>query len=557
MREQPLVSVLVAVYNGERFLKKTIQSVLNQTYKNLEIIIIDDASTDSGRDIIKSFSDERMKVVLKDKNENVCCVANLAFEMATGKYCAVIGHDDIWNADKIEHQVRYLEEHEECGACFTRCNIINQKDEVINGEQELYQIFNACENGNRYQHIERLYLNQNYLCAPSVMLRMETLRQVGGYDYSLLQIQDYELWLRILTVAEIFILEEKLTDYRIILDKRSNLSTLNEKSTTRLMHEMQYCREMFLYYMSDMDFKRIFANYFRNKQSSDEKELLCERMFFLQKIKNPYWSRRCAELLKDNKCRKLLEEMYAFTVQDYYEWNSETLFLEPGPAKNINPYKQMLSDPETKTAVLDAKQTKKYMKFLWYLISDGKVKEAREYYDEMKPGLCVDTDVETLEVLFEISEKEKNAEVQSIFDDKSSLQDVLDCFERLKFLIRRYDFDVFGPETKEEFVSFVERNHISSFAIIRTVETSMIHRTKVLNEIAMILYDAGKIKEAIQILGNAYAKSQDETTVYNFSAVLFCSGHKNLAEKIIAQSNCTSERILELKTAIEGGRNSE
>jgi len=97
-KEMPLVSVVMSVYNGEKFVAETIESVLNQTYSNIEVIIVDDCSKDGSRQIIEKYQkkDRRVRTILMDRNSNVCVACNRAFANATGKYVAVIGHDDIW-----------------------------------------------------------------------------------------------------------------------------------------------------------------------------------------------------------------------------------------------------------------------------------------------------------------------------------------------------------------------------------------------------------------------------------------------------------------------------
>lgn len=320
----PLVSVVLPVYNGARFLRDTIDSIINQSYKNMEIIIVDDASTDESREIIDSYQDERIIKIYKDKNENICCASNLAFERMNGKYCALIGHDDIWYTDKIEKQVNFMEVNLEYGICFTRCNILNQDNRIIDEEHGFNHVFNDYENKEREAHIYQLYMFGNRLCAPSALIRTEDLKKVGSYDYSLVQMQDYYLWLKLLTVSKLHILEEKLLGYRQILDARTNLSTVNRKTELRTAREFVYIRENYLYYISNELYKDVFFSELMRKEVSCEEDFLCEKMFLLKKMNNPSWIRKCSELLNDKYCRIVLDEKYNYTVQDYYRDNQES-----------------------------------------------------------------------------------------------------------------------------------------------------------------------------------------------------------------------------------------
>lgn len=111
---QDLVSVITPVHNAEKYLKCTVDSVLGQTYKNLEIILVDDASKDSSREIIKIYQqkDERIVAVLLDENVGVADARNKAIEKAKGKFIAFVDSDDIWLETKIEEQVKFMKEHD-------------------------------------------------------------------------------------------------------------------------------------------------------------------------------------------------------------------------------------------------------------------------------------------------------------------------------------------------------------------------------------------------------------------------------------------------------------
>ena len=216
-KEQPLVSVCVAVYNAGGFLQETLESVLNQTYTNIEFLVVDDCSTDNSRDVITSWQkkDNRVKPVFMESNSNVCAAVNAGFERAKGTYVAIIGHDDVWRPDKLEKQVAFLEEHPDTGACFTWGEVIDENQTIVSKKNCLiYQAMNA-DNNSAENWLRRMILDKsNWACAPSVCIRKVILEQVGYYRYGLVQLQDYELWLRILCDSSIYILQEKLTWYR-------------------------------------------------------------------------------------------------------------------------------------------------------------------------------------------------------------------------------------------------------------------------------------------------------------------------------------------------------
>ena len=192
-RTEPLVSVIIAVYNGEDTIGKTIESVLSQTYYNMEIIIVDDASTDRSKEIISGYRDERIRTFFLETNNNVCNAGNVGFQNARGKYVALIGHDDLWDKEKLHKQVAFLEEHSAYSACFTWIHVIDEHDNISNQENYLLRLKLCSDNLSQSRWVNRMMETSNYMCAPSACIRREMLEKVGYYRYGLLQLQDFEL----------------------------------------------------------------------------------------------------------------------------------------------------------------------------------------------------------------------------------------------------------------------------------------------------------------------------------------------------------------------------
>jgi len=235
--KKPLISVIIAVYNGANTIEETICSVLAQTYSNLQVIIIDDASTDSSRDIIDKFEDNRIERVYLSRNRNVCYAVREGFKKIKGEYLAVIGHDDIWLPEKLEKQMEYLSADEDVVACFTRVEMIDEngcKTTQVSGN--LSALFER-PNFERFEMIREMIINGNYLCGATPLIRMSAIEKVGGYKMGYVQLQDYELWLRLLLIGKIHILDEKLTLYRRNSDGVTNLSSFTQENINRDMHE--------------------------------------------------------------------------------------------------------------------------------------------------------------------------------------------------------------------------------------------------------------------------------------------------------------------------------
>lgn len=323
--KEPLVSVIVPVYNGESFIKETINSILNQTYKNLEIIIIDDCSSDASRDIIDSYDDERIRKIYLKKNRNVCYSGNVGFREATGKYVALIGHDDIWKPEKIKKQVSFLEEHPQCSVCFTWADIIDEDFRIANRENSgLYNLFST-DNHSQSMWNQKLFCGGNVFCAPSACIRMTCLRNVGVYRYALVQLQDYDLWMRLATSGSFYVLQEKLTFYRRFSQEGINLSSISDATRNRHFHEEQWIKSNYLKNLSEKQFVNYLGDYMKNPNAITEKEIACEKAFMLWNIGNCFAEKWFIEILEDEECRDILEEKYSFELKDFYRMNTGTM----------------------------------------------------------------------------------------------------------------------------------------------------------------------------------------------------------------------------------------
>lgn len=129
----PLVSVLMTVYNARPFLRESVSSILSQTYKNLELIVVDDGSDDGSTEIIKSFSkrSRRVKTVFLKKNVGPSHASNAGLKITKGMYIARMDADDISYPDRIERQVRFLEKHSDVVLLGGQCRLIDKNGEVV------------------------------------------------------------------------------------------------------------------------------------------------------------------------------------------------------------------------------------------------------------------------------------------------------------------------------------------------------------------------------------------------------------------------------------------
>jgi len=129
-KESKKVSVIIPLYNAEKYIERTLQSVLNQTYQNLEIIIVDDESPDNSVKICQQFNDSRIKII-HQKNRGLPGARNTGIRHATGEYIAFIDADDIWLPSKLNNHIIHLENHPDVGISFSRSAFIDETDKPL------------------------------------------------------------------------------------------------------------------------------------------------------------------------------------------------------------------------------------------------------------------------------------------------------------------------------------------------------------------------------------------------------------------------------------------
>ncbi|UCH15261.1 MAG: glycosyltransferase, partial [Bacteroidales bacterium] len=206
-----LVSIIMPVYNGEKYLKDAVNSVLEQSYKEFELIIIDDCSTDTTSQILAEYEkmDSRIKVYYNNKNLGVSKSLNLALNMAKGMFIARIDSDDVWFKEKLRKQIEHLANNPSTYLLGTAKKVINESGNIINTKEK--QFF-------AYAQIKRQILKNNLFCHSSVIFRRSILNDAGYYNERFLNSEDYEFWIRVLAKRKAEILPEPLVYYRLHKD---------------------------------------------------------------------------------------------------------------------------------------------------------------------------------------------------------------------------------------------------------------------------------------------------------------------------------------------------
>lgn len=283
-KNNPLVSVVVPCYNHQGYVQECIQSIIDQDYKNIELLVIDDGSTDESAKVVKEMHDVcRERFVrfefISRENRGLCNTLNQGLGWCFGKYFSAIASDDIWKPFKIRKQVEYLQVHPDVVAVFGGVVLIDK-------------------NGNVLRKIEKpgsfkfrdIFLNKHFLPAPTALVRRLELQAVG-YDPTI-RIEDWNVWLKLskLNDSRLVALKETVALYR---QHQGNMS-----SDAVMMYEEGL--KILAQFSNDPDYKQAVAEYelamSANLAFTDKKKSIRHFVTYLRAHK--YSSRAVIVLIK-------------------------------------------------------------------------------------------------------------------------------------------------------------------------------------------------------------------------------------------------------------------
>lgn len=340
---QPLVSIVMSNYNGELLIEQTIESVLAQSYQNWEFIIFDDCSTDRSREIILSFSDPRIKQFFSDTHEHMVYGFNYGITHSSGELIARIDSDDTWEPEKLQKQVDFFRDHPDYGACFTLVNFVDEHGKILTEKDTERVLWWEIRNKTQAEWLRYFYFYGCGVSHPSAMFPRSVIEKVGLYNLGYVQVQDYDLWIRISKHYPLHIIQERLTNYRWFTTG-TNASAPSEKGIRRANFEFSQVYCGFFDDLSDELFIEAFGADFTHQGTTDPDELTVERMLLLFKTvfcgSAPQLggAQMFLRLLQDEKMRGVLRESYNLTQTAFYEIAAKPiLFEETGVSESPQP----------------------------------------------------------------------------------------------------------------------------------------------------------------------------------------------------------------------------
>lgn len=319
MPTKPKVSVVLITYNQQDYVGKTIESVLNQSYQNFEIIIADDSSTDETAKVIKSYKDKRIKYVKTDYNIGINGNLNLAVSKASCDIVAPISGDDKWRKNYLERIVECFEKMSDIDVLHSGLCVIDKDDEYIKGQNEyFYYVPNRTNEENLYI----AFMDSNILQSPGMAMRKKVVETIFPLSYSFVNMQDYVMHIDILANGfKSYVLDDILVDYRVFNDG-TNISLNNSTAHKREEAEVALLMDYFLKIKDINLLKRVFKN---EIQSTNLEPFDDTIPFFLGQmaLRSLHYHRQewgyhtIMKFLSDKKNFDIVYKRYGFAFRDY------------------------------------------------------------------------------------------------------------------------------------------------------------------------------------------------------------------------------------------------
>ncbi len=313
----PLVSILMPCYNHGAYVANAIESVLNQTYPNIEVIVADNGCTDDSFEVISRYKD-KIKILRMDKNNQEVCW-RLLCDAAAGEYIAFATSDDEWDPRKIESQMEAFFAIPNLLVCFTWGVYANENMQVLPDQKN--NVFLA-ENRSREEWLKRFIFSGNCLCFPSAVLKKELYKYFMGISRGYIQLGDFYLWIKAVQMGEIYIVEKPMVKFRWHVDgDNRNSSAPSVENSIRVGQEYAEIILQVFETVEDDFFRNAFRKEFIKQEAKSHQELLCEKFFLLKKMAEASYNHSEVMLhFYHNhyvEMERVLEKEYGFHAADF------------------------------------------------------------------------------------------------------------------------------------------------------------------------------------------------------------------------------------------------
>ncbi len=318
MINKPKISVLCPSYNHEKYVGYFIQSVLNQTEQNFELIIVDDCSVDNNIGEIEKYTDQRIKLIKHSYNKGINASLNDAVAVASGEYFVFIASDDILKENHFEYSCKYLDENTDIDVLYCGLDVIDSDN-----KQLLVSDFKNVEvNQTREELLRKCFFDKNPLTSPGMVIRADAFRKIIPLSMSILQNQDYQIHIRLLMNGNLHIISERLVNYRL----HSSVSSSSFSSHKRLILEEFPVMDSFCDISPEL-FAKVFAKELEQLKLPCLPELipfLLGRFALLSNNpeKQNWGYKSVMKFIKSNDNFEKLHDLFGFDFKEFLSYTS-------------------------------------------------------------------------------------------------------------------------------------------------------------------------------------------------------------------------------------------
>lgn len=260
-----LVCICIPTYNSEKTIKSTVFSLLNQSYKNIIIKIIDNASNDKTLNLISSIKDKRLKIIKSKRKISIIENHNKCIRYAEGKYTAIFHSDDIYHKDIIKEQLSFFKYNEQVGAVFTNARLINEENKIIY-KYSFYKNLNQNFIYDFETFFKKILCDSFFLTTSSALVETRIYRKIiKKFNYKFGRASDVDVWLRVLKNKPIGVISKFLIDYRIWKNQDSHNDRINIKKADFLNVLEYYLKNEKQISLTSNDWKNYSILVYRDK----------------------------------------------------------------------------------------------------------------------------------------------------------------------------------------------------------------------------------------------------------------------------------------------------
>lgn len=309
----PKISILTPCYNHEKYISAYLQSVLNQTFNDFELIIVDDYSSDQSVKEVEKFKDNRIKLIKHSYNKGISATLNTAFENSSGDYIVFMASDDMFEVNALEIIYKAFKDND-IVAVYPNLICIDENNEVLG---DLYPL----KQRSKVELLYYLFMRYNCLTSVGLSLKRDIFEKLYPLPNSMCNYQDMKMHIDILNIGEIKILEAKLIRYRRTNDK-TNISAHSSITTTRENLETEMLLDTYLKFDDISLLEKIF---YKEINKTNIKPYQDTIPFFLgimalesDSIHKKYWGyHKIMEFYKNDHNAQILYKRYNFTFKNY------------------------------------------------------------------------------------------------------------------------------------------------------------------------------------------------------------------------------------------------